>query len=247
VTDDLIGSVLGRFVRGADAAADATRERCDLCDDPVRAGHRHLFEPATRGVSCVCLPCSVLFDRGRTGTGRYRLIPERRLRLATDVPSDEAWAGLGIPVGIAFLVAAERRLGSGVVAAYPSPVGAIESPIPAGVWAEVVAAEPVLATLEPETEALLVNRARGARSAWLVPIDDCFRLVALVRTSWRGLGGGTAAWRGIAGFFDDLDRRARPALTGAGPTDPPERRTGTTPPPSTPPPSTPPVSPEVQP
>jgi hypothetical protein len=153
----------------------------------------------------------VLFDRGASRTGRYRLVPERRLRLDADVPSDEAWAGLGIPVGIAFLVQCEPRVGGGVVAAYPSPVGAIESPIPASLWGEVVAAEPVLATLEPETEALLVNRARGARGAWLVPIDDCFRLVALVRTSWRGLGGGTAAWRGIAGFFEDLDRRSRPA------------------------------------
>jgi hypothetical protein len=60
-------------------------------------------------------------------------------------------------------------------------------------------------------EALLVDRHRGARRQWIVPIDDCFALVGLIRTRWTGLTGGKAAWEAIAAFFDDLDRRSRPA------------------------------------
>jgi hypothetical protein len=65
-------------------------------------------------------------------------------------------------------------------------------------------------------EALLVNRARGTRRQWLVPIDDCYRLVAVIRTRWRGFTGGKEVWLELERFFDDLDRRAR--------SRPPERR-----------------------
>jgi hypothetical protein len=60
-----------------------------------------------------------------------------------------------------------------------------------------------------DVEALLVNRARGARRQWLVPIDDCYRLVAVIRTRWRGFTGGKEVWLELERFFDDLDRRAR--------------------------------------
>jgi hypothetical protein len=64
--------------------------------------------------------------------------------------------------------------------------------------------------MEYDVEALLVDRARGARRHWLVPIDECYALVGLIRTRWRGLTGGTEVWQEIARFFDALDRRARP-------------------------------------
>jgi hypothetical protein len=37
-----------------------------------------------------------------------------------------------------------------------------------------------------------------------VPIDECFRLVGLIRTHWRGLSGGTAVWAEIGRFFTAL-------------------------------------------
>ena len=52
-----------------------------------------------------------------------------------------------------------------------------------------------------------MNRARGAREHWLVPIDDCYALVGLIRTRWRGLTGGREVWDEIAAFFE----AARPA------------------------------------
>jgi hypothetical protein len=63
--------------------------------------------------------------------------------------------------------------------------------------------------MEPDVEALLVNRVKGARRQWLVPIEDCYRLVAVIRTRWRGITGGKEVWREIDEFFDALDARAR--------------------------------------
>jgi hypothetical protein len=69
----------------------------------------------------------------------------------------------------------------------------------------------VLEDMRPDVEALLVNRARGVREHWLVGLDACYELVALIRTRWRGLTGGAEVWRAIQGYFEELDRRATPS------------------------------------
>src|SRR5258705_469491 len=66
-----------------------------------------------------------------------------------------------------------------------------------------------LAELEMDVEALLVNRVRGARGHWLVPLDECYALVGVIRTRWRGLSGGSEVWQEIDRFFGELDGRAR--------------------------------------
>jgi hypothetical protein len=58
-------------------------------------------------------------------------------------------------------------------------------------------------------EALLVNTARDRREYWIAPIDDCYRLVAIVREHWRGLSGGTQVWPAIDAFFAALQAPAR--------------------------------------
>jgi hypothetical protein len=67
----------------------------------------------------------------------------------------------------------------------------------------------VLSQLAPDVEALLVHRARDQRRYWLVPIDDAYRLVAVIRTHWRGFTGGREVWDALDGFFGELDRHAR--------------------------------------
>ena len=62
-------------------------------------------------------------------------------------------------------------------------------------------------SIEPDVEALLVSRARDMREHWIVPIDDCYELVGLIRSRWRGFGGGEEVWAAIDGFFDDLPTR----------------------------------------
>jgi hypothetical protein len=156
---------------------------------------------------CACRPCSLLFDRDGASNGRYKLVPERRLRLEDFAMSEQAWEELRIPVEMAFFFqssAAER-----VLAYYPSPMGPTESQLQLSSWRELEAANPILGALEADVEALLVNRVRGARGQWIVPLDECYSLVGLIRTRWRGLTGGREVWHEIDGFFENLDRRAR--------------------------------------
>ena len=65
----------------------------------------------------------------------------------------------------------------------------------------------MLGELQPDVEALLVSRARDMNEHWLVPIDDCYELVGLIRTRWRGFARGEEVWAAIEGFFDDLPTR----------------------------------------
>jgi hypothetical protein len=207
-------SRLGRLARRGAAEREAALERCELCSAPIAPEHRHLLDVATRELKCVCRACSVLFADAAASAGHFRLVGDRRLRIDDLELSDAAWEELRLPVDIAFLI---RSSAAGRVQAfYPSPMGPTESQLPLDAWAQLEAANPVLAGLEPDVEALLVNRARGVREYWLVPVDDCYALVGLIRTRWRGLTGGSEVWKEIRAFFDDLDRRARPASRAGG-------------------------------
>jgi hypothetical protein len=121
-----------------------------------------------------------------------RLIPTDVFRV-DDVDLD--WEALRLPVDIAFFF----RTGGEMKAYYPSPMGPTESLLPVEIDVE----------LADEVEALLVNRVRGARRQWIVPIDACYALVGLVRTRWRGFTGGADVWRELDNFFDGLDRCSR--------------------------------------
>lgn len=179
-----------------------------MCGEPVAENHRHLVDLETRRLMCACRACALLFDRSAAGGRRYRLVPDRRLRLDGFTCSDELWERLRIPVDMAFFFCNSR---AGKTAAfYPSPMGATESRLELSVWEELERDNPILRELQPDVEALLVDRARGARGHWLVPIEDCYRLVAVIRTGWRGLSGGREVWTRIEHFFDDLDGRCRP-------------------------------------
>jgi hypothetical protein len=204
-------SSLRRFAQeeesGKAAREEAARERCELCSEPIPPEHRHLLEVSTREVICVCRPCSILFDREAASEGKYRLIPDRRLFLADFEMSDAQWESLLVPVDMAFFfysTPAER-----VVAFYPSPMGPTESLLKLSAWEELERRNPVLKGMERDVEALLVNRVQGAREHFLVPIDECYRLVGLIRMHWRGLSGGREVWEKIGRFFEELRERSK--------------------------------------
>jgi hypothetical protein len=46
------------------------------------------------------------------------------------------------------------------------------------------------------------------RDHYRVPIDECYRLVGILRTNWRGLAGGAEVWQEIGRFFADLKERS---------------------------------------
>lgn len=211
-------SRLGRLARRGAASPEPAEsapryERCELCDAPIDPRHRHLLDLRSRELMCACRACALLFDRGAAGGDHFKLVPDRVTSLADFELGDPAWESLRIPVDIAFFF---RNSEEGrTMAFYPSPMGPTESQLGLEAWAEIEAANPVLTTMAGDVEALLVNRARGARRQWLVPIGECYRLVGLIRTRWKGLSGGKEVWAEIDAFFDDLDRRAvPPAGTG---------------------------------
>jgi len=181
-------SGLMRLAQRSTVEREAALEHCELCGAPIPAEHRHVLELETRDVKCACRPCSLLFDR----TEKLKLIPTDVYAVG-DVELD--WESLRLPVDIAFFF----RTGGAMKAYYPSPMGPTESLLTVDV--------PV--NLEDDVEALLVNRVRGARRQWIVPIDDCYALVGLIRTQWRGFTGGAEVWRELDKFFDGLDRRSR--------------------------------------
>jgi Family of unknown function (DUF5947) len=181
-------------------------ERCELCAEPIAAEHRHLLDLQSRRLLCACRACTILFDRSGAGGGHYRLVPDR-VRLLMDFELDDiTWQAFDIPVEMAFFF--HSSAAGRVVAFYPSPLGATESLLDLDAWADLVAANPVLGELEPDVEALLVNRARGKREYWLLPVDRCYELVGLVRRHWKGCGGGTEVWGALDDFFDTLRKEA---------------------------------------
>jgi hypothetical protein len=199
-----------RLRRLAQRAAERAEveERCDLCGQEVPADHRHVLDLESRQLLCACKACSLLFDRAAAGGGHFRLIPDRRLGISDFELAEEDWEQLSIPVDMAFFF--RRSRGARVQAFYPSPMGATESALSLEAWDRVEEANPVLGEMEPDVEALLVNRARGARRYWLVPIDECYGLVGLIRMRWKGLTGGKEVWTEIDRFFGELDQRSRP-------------------------------------
>ncbi|WP_433870428.1 DUF5947 family protein [Saccharopolyspora sp. CA-218241] len=197
---------LRRALHRPSSVRAATEQRCDLCAAGVLARHRHVLDERRDELLCVCQACALLFHRDAAGRGHYRLVPDRHRR----VPE---LTDLGIPVGLAYFVGHDDGTAT---AHYPSPAGATRWEVDPATWERVRQRCPEVAGLAPRVEALLVNTARGAREHWIVPVDTCYRLVALVRSEWRGLSGGSRVWPAIDRFFADLaDGRDSP-LRGIG-------------------------------
>jgi Family of unknown function (DUF5947) len=193
-----IPSVLRQFARRQTAA-----ERCELCSAELAPMHSHLLELAKRQILCSCEACALLFC-GQTGAG-YLRIPHRISLLSSFQMTDMEWDALMIPINLAFFYRDKAR--ARMIAMYPSPAGATESLLSLESWEEIRAHNHALQTMESDVEALLVNRVSAEPEYFLVPIDECFRLVGIIRMHWKGLSGGTEVWKHIQQFFTDLRSR----------------------------------------
>ncbi|MGH3673043.1 MAG: DUF5947 family protein [Pseudonocardiaceae bacterium] len=206
---------LRRFVAGAapppategkEAAGKRPGEQCEMCAVPITDWHGHVVDVENRGLMCTCRPCALLFTEAGAAGGRYRAVPER-YRYSADVPlADVTWDSIGIPVAMAFFFT-NSALGQ-TVAFYPSPAGATESLLSLEAWTDLLAATPALADLQPDVEALLVNKSADGFECFAVPIDACYQLVGLVRMYWKGFDGGEEAWTAIREFFANLRQRS---------------------------------------
>jgi hypothetical protein len=187
-------------------------ERCEMCATPISPEHPHVVNLDSRGLMCTCRGCYLLFT-DEAAALRYRAVPERYLSFGEFTLDARAWDELQIPVGLAFLF--HNSVQERTIAFYPGPAGATESELPLEAWQRIVQANPELAVLRPDVEALLVRRTEGAGSAngacYLVPIDACYELVGRLRMLWRGFDGGQQAHEAMDGFFAQVHQRSRPA------------------------------------
>ncbi|MGH7867434.1 MAG: DUF5947 family protein, partial [Candidatus Dormibacteraceae bacterium] len=120
--------------------------------------------------------------------------------------TDMQWEALMIPINLAFFYY-DGAAGK-ITSMYPSPAGATESLLSLESWQEIREQNSALQTMESDVEAFLVNRVSSPPEYYLVPIDECFRLVGLIRMHWKGLSGGTDVWKEIQKFFTGLQSRS---------------------------------------
>lgn len=192
-------TTLRRFIRPREAV-----EQCELCSVGLAPEHGHLFELQKREIRCACDACAFLFSN--SADGRFLRIPRDASYLTDFQISDQEWNGLYLPIQLAFLFwsTSENR----VVAMYPSPAGAMESLLRLDAWNDIAEENPVLKTMRPDVEALLVNRTGDRREYYIAPIDACYKLSGLIRMNWRGLSGGSEVWSEIDAFFASLKARS---------------------------------------
>lgn len=180
-------------------------ETCDLCGVELASRHRHVVERGTEHILCACTACALLFERDGAALGHYRLVPEDRRRVGAsddDRASEVVLERFPVPVGLAFFV--KSSVDGRVVGWYPSPMGPTKCDLDDIAWDAVATQFGDLEAMLPDVQALLVNRARGRQDCWIVPIDDCYRLVAIIRQEWRGLSGGPTVWPAVEQFFTAL-------------------------------------------
>jgi Family of unknown function (DUF5947) len=195
----------GSASRAAGPGSLASQERCDLCRTTIPDDHRHMLHLVERRIVCTCEACWAL----HSGDAEYRPTGMRIVWLDGFECSDEVWAEFRIPIGLAFFM--RSTVTDGVVAFYPSPAGATESELTLEAWEALVAANPTLEQLETDAEALVVNRLSDPPEYAIVPIDQCYALVGLIKSRWEGISGGDAIERAVPEFFAAIRARSVPA------------------------------------
>ena len=186
-----------------------------MCSLELAPEHEHLVEPVQRRLICACGACAILFE---SQSAKYKRVPRRVVFLKDFQMTDAQWDGLMVPIDMAFFFHSTPH--GKMIALYPSPAGPTESLLSLDSWKDIAEANPILNRMESDVTALLVNRTGHGRAAhpseyYLAPIDECYKLVGLIRAHWHGLSGGTDVWREINGFFGALKKRAGFAHEGS--------------------------------
>jgi hypothetical protein len=181
------------------------QERCDLCHTTIPDDHRHMLHLVDRRIVCTCEACWAL----HSGDAEYRPSGMRVVWLDDFECSEQTWAAFAIPIGLAFFM--RSTVTDSMVAFYPSPAGATESELPMEAWKPLVRDNAVLTQLEADAEALVVNRLADPPEYAIVPIDQCYALVGLIKSRWEGISGGSAIETAVPEFFAALRARAVPA------------------------------------
>ena len=177
-------------------------EKCNFCGRTLSPDHRHLVDLSVKKFMCTCEMCMITMAEN----GTYKPIPQRHLELQGFNMSDALWSDFLIPVNMAFFVLSLSR--NGAVAYYPAPTGATESKLKMEAWNQLVLLNPILNDLAPDLEALIVNRLGTTGQYYIVPIDTCYKLIGMIRVTWKGIFGGKEVNDIINQFFSELKEKS---------------------------------------
>ncbi len=94
------------------------------------------------------------------------------------------------------------------VTLYPSSAGVTEAETDALAWMRMCAENPVLNDLVPDTEALIINRLTTPPQHVIAPLDECYRMVGLIKSRWSGISGGPELTATVDEFLGALRETA---------------------------------------
>jgi len=192
-----------RFVQTFNRRRDGLR--CDRCRTVLHRQHRHVIELDAHRLLCACNACAAEVERSVLGP--CRLIPESVRSAPEWAPSWERWDSFGMPLRLGFFLWLSRL--ARWVAVAPSPIGAVDVAVPSSAWSAYLQESGIARQVRPDVEAVLVRGAGGGPlEAYVVPLDLCYELVALVRQTWHGIDGGDAARQELDRYFERLQRRS---------------------------------------
>src|SRR5687767_6684660 len=93
---------LRRFREPRPVDTPAAGECCEMCAEPIDAGHGHVVNVESRALLCACKSCYLLFTVPGAAQGRYLAVPDRHLYAPRFALSAADWDELQIPVRMAF-------------------------------------------------------------------------------------------------------------------------------------------------
>jgi Family of unknown function (DUF5947) len=198
----MVSSLISKLRKIATPSPVEDVEKCNFCGRILSPDHRHLVDLSAMKFMCTCEMCMITMAEN----GVYQPLPRRFLQLLDFNMSDQLWSDFLIPVNMAFFVVSSIR--NGTVAYYPAPTGATESKLKMEPWNQLVQLNPVLNDLNPDLEALLVNRLDSVGQYYIVPVDSCYKLIGMIRISWKGIFGGKEVNDIITQFFSELKEKS---------------------------------------
>ena len=195
-------SLISKLRKIASPPPEEVVELCNFCGTKLSPDHRHLVDLSAMKFMCTCEMCMITMAESST----YKPLPQRSVELKDFQMSDQLWSDFLIPVNMTFFVMSSVR--NGAVAYYPAPSGATESKLKIESWNQLVELNPILNDLTPDLEALLVNRLDNEGKYYIIPIDECYKLIGMIRTTWKGIFGGREVNDVIRQFFIDLKAKS---------------------------------------
>lgn len=183
-----------------------------MCAAPLAGEEqRHLLDLIHHTFLSICNGCALAFGPRGANAGTYRLVPTRHLALLDFQGTNELGTGPERWGKVAYLLRSSEA--GRILILSLDPAGVRESTFDLECWRTLLKANPLLDSLEPDVEALLINRSAQPPSSYIVPIDTCSRLLGLLSRCQQNQKREQEIWEAIEAFFAEIQAEASPTIT----------------------------------